>query len=119
MADFPDTRLRDTARAVRLAEKETDLTPQEPDAWVNLGLARYRAGDVKGTIDAMNKTLEFRSGGDAQAWFFLAMAHWQTGDKGQSREMYDRAVRWMKTNGSRKEDLLRYQQRRGGDPSRP
>jgi hypothetical protein len=39
--------------AVTLAEKATNLAPKEPDAWLTLGLARYRAGDVKGTIDAM------------------------------------------------------------------
>jgi hypothetical protein len=30
--------------------------------------------------------------------FFLAMAHWQQGEKVEARHWYDRAVRWMEKN---------------------
>ncbi len=108
LADFPDARLRDTARAITLAEEAARLAPRVPDAWASLGLARYRAGDWKGTIKAMDKTLELSPGGDSKAWFFVAMAHWQLRDKDQARKGYDRAVDWIETNGSQDEKLLRF-----------
>ena len=38
--------------------------------------------------------------GTLESWdtFFLAMAHWQQGEKEQARRYYDRAVRWMDEN---------------------
>ena len=92
LADFPDTRLRDTGRAIELAEKAVELAPREADPLVKLGLARYRAGDWRSTITAMQKALESRPGGDCTAWLFLAMAHQQLGVKDQARKEYDRAV---------------------------
>jgi tetratricopeptide (TPR) repeat protein len=108
LADFPETRLRNIARATALAEEATRLTPRVPDPWASLGLVRYRAGDWKGTITAMEKTLELSPGGDGQAWFFLAMARQQLGEKDRAREEFDRAVRWMKTNRSSDEDMLMF-----------
>jgi hypothetical protein len=52
--------------------------------------------------------MEFRSGGDSAEWFFLAMAHWQSGDKQQGRAWYDRAVHWMDENQPRDEKLRRW-----------
>ena len=52
--------------------------------------------------------MELRKGGDAFDWFFLAMAHWQLGDKAAARKWYDQAVRWMETNKPQNEELLRF-----------
>jgi hypothetical protein len=38
--------------------------------------------------------LEFNQGGNGYG-FFLAMAHWQLGDKDQARQGYDESVEWM------------------------
>src|SRR5262249_31777638 len=37
-------------------------------------------------------------GGDAFDGFFLAMAHWQSGDKDDARMRYEHAVQWFHTN---------------------
>jgi hypothetical protein len=42
--------------------------------------------------------MSLRHGGDSTDWFFLAMAHWQVGEKEEARRWYDKAVRWTKTN---------------------
>jgi hypothetical protein len=36
------------------------------------------------------------------------MAHWQLGDKEQSRKWYDRAVEWMEKNQPNHEELRRF-----------
>ena len=46
--------------------------------------------------------------GDATDWFFLAMAHWQLGDKDEARKWYDKAVEWMDKNQPKNEELLRF-----------
>ncbi|MEE8487046.1 MAG: tetratricopeptide repeat protein, partial [Gemmatimonadota bacterium] len=78
-----------------LAERAVELAPDEGAHWSTLGIARYRAGDWPGAIEALNESMELRSGGDASDWLFLAMAHWQKGDQDQAREWYNRAIEWL------------------------
>ena len=52
--------------------------------------------------------MELRKGGDSFDWFFLAMAHWQLGEKDKAREWYDRAVQWMDKNQPKNEELRRF-----------
>ena len=55
--------------------------------------------------------MELRKGGDANDWFFLAMAHWQLGEKEKARQWHDRAAQWMDDNKegvSNTEELRRF-----------
>jgi tetratricopeptide (TPR) repeat protein len=104
----PDSKLRDPSRAVELAKKAVELAPKEGTLWNTLGVAQYRAGDWKAAIEALSKSMELRNGGDSNDWFFLAMAHWQLGDKPQARSWFDKAVEWMEKNQPRDEELLRF-----------
>ena len=52
--------------------------------------------------------MELRMGGDSADWFFLAMAHWQLGEKDKARQWYDRAVEWMDKNEPMNEELRRF-----------
>ena len=61
-------------------------------------MAHYRAGDWKAAIAALDKSMQLRKGGDSFDWFFLAMAHWQLGNKDEARKWYDQAVEWMEKN---------------------
>jgi tetratricopeptide (TPR) repeat protein len=91
----PDTSLQDPKRAVELANEAAELAPRSAWPWNVLGLARYRTGAWKDSIAALEKSNELRKdGGDSFQWFFLAMAHWQLGNKEQARKWYDRAVEW-------------------------
>jgi hypothetical protein len=69
-----------------------------------LGEAYYRAGNWSGAV----KALEFSTDGqNAEAAFFLAMAHWEWDDKEQACKWYDQAERWAKAKKTQNEGLLR------------
>ena len=70
-----------------------------------MGLAHYRAGDWKAAIAALEKSMDLRKGGDSIDWFFLAMAHWQLGEKDEARKWYDKAVQWMAVNANDNAEL--------------
>jgi tetratricopeptide (TPR) repeat protein/serine/threonine protein kinase len=93
----PDVKLRNPRRGLEVARKAVELATQSGLAWQMVGWASYRTGDWKASIEALEKScaLQSDSGGDAFQWFFLAMAHWQLGEKDRARQWYDRAVAWM------------------------
>jgi eukaryotic-like serine/threonine-protein kinase len=108
LVTFQEPELRDRARAVELARKAVELAPKEGMFWNTLGAAHYRAGDWKAAIEALTKSMKLRNGGDANDWFFQAMAHWQLGDKPQARSWYDKAVPWMEKNQLKDDELIRF-----------
>ena len=91
-----------------MPRKPSNLTPRKRTNWNTLGAAHYRAGDWKAAIEALTKSMELGKGGDSTDWFFLAMAHWQLGDKTQARSWYDKAVPWMEKNQPKNEELIRF-----------
>jgi tetratricopeptide (TPR) repeat protein len=103
-----DPELRDPGRAVELAKKAVGLAPKVGTHWNTLGVAHYRACDWKAAIEALTQSMELRNGGDSNDWFFLAMAHWQRGDKPQARSWYDKAIPWMEKNQPKDEELIRF-----------
>ena len=76
-ATCPNPRFRDAGKAVRFAQKAVELAQTDGNAWNTLGAAQYRAGEWKLAVEALNKSMDLRMGGDGFDWFFLAMAHWQ------------------------------------------
>jgi tetratricopeptide (TPR) repeat protein len=109
LASCPDAKLRNPSEAVALAKRAVELAPNDFVSVWTLGVAHYRAGDWKAAIAALEKSKELRNGGASNVWFFLAMAHWQLGEKNTAREWYDRAVQWMDKNQPRDEGLRRLQ----------
>jgi tetratricopeptide (TPR) repeat protein len=108
LATCPDRKLRDPGQATELARKAVELDPKNPLYPNTLGVAQYRAGDFKAAIEALNKSMERRNGGDSFDWLFLAMAHWELGNKDEARQWYDRAVAWMEKNRPKDEELRRF-----------
>ena len=104
----PDARLRDPKLAVELARMAVRLAPGEGAPWNTLGLAYYRTGEWKLAIEALTKSMELGKGGDANDWFFLAMACWQLGDKPGARSWYDKADQSMRKNQPANEELARF-----------
>jgi serine/threonine protein kinase/Tfp pilus assembly protein PilF len=93
----PQCQFRDAARAITLAEHALVIFPCPTAPWCSscwntLGVARYRLGDWRGAIEALEKSCTLNSGGEPIDWFFLAMAHWQLGEKAKARSYYDRGV---------------------------
>jgi tetratricopeptide (TPR) repeat protein len=64
--------------------------------------------DWKAAVTALEKSRELSKGGNSFDWFFLAMAHWQLGDKEQARTWYDQAVQWMEKNQPNDAELCRF-----------
>jgi tetratricopeptide (TPR) repeat protein len=108
LATCPDPKFRDSAQAVELARQAVKLAPSSGTSWNTLGAARYCGGDWKAAVAALEKSMELRQGGDGLTWFFLAMAHWQLGDKKQARRWYDQAVTWMDKNKPQDDELRRF-----------
>jgi serine/threonine protein kinase len=108
LATAPDPTFRASAQAAALAKRGTELAPRNSDIWNTLGVALYREGDWHGAVEALRKSRELGSGGDACDLFFLAMAHWQLGDKELARHSYDEAVKWMDKNAPKDDELMRF-----------
>ncbi len=49
-----------------------------------------------------------RNGGDSFDWFFLAMTHWQLGNKDEARKWHAKAIEWMDKNAPANEELKRF-----------
>ncbi len=95
LATSPDGRLRNPARAVELARKAVAVTPDDAGNRTTLGIAEFRAGHWAEAAATLEKASALsKNGGDAYGWFFLAMADWQLGRRGQAREWYAKAVEW-------------------------
>jgi serine/threonine protein kinase/Tfp pilus assembly protein PilF len=108
IATWPDLKWRDPGLAVAHARKAVDLAPDIGGFWNTLGVAQYRNGDWKTAVEALMKSVQLRQGGDSFDFFFLAMAHWQLGEKDKARAWYDRAVAWMDQNAPQDGELKRF-----------
>jgi len=94
--------------AVQLATRAVELEPENGGFYNTLGVANYRAGRWQDAIHALQKSLELTGGGDANDWFFLAMACWQLGDQEQGRTWYEKAAAWTQERKSADEQLRRF-----------
>jgi serine/threonine protein kinase/tetratricopeptide (TPR) repeat protein len=97
------------AEALALAEKAVKRAP-DVDYFVNtLGVAQYRAGNWKAAIDTLTRA-DALYGGRLFSYnaFFLAMAHWQRGEKEQALKEYAPALVWMEKYAPKDAHLLRF-----------
>jgi tetratricopeptide (TPR) repeat protein len=94
-----ESELRDPTEAVALAKKAVELRPTEGSGWNTLGAAQYRAGDWQAAVDSLTKSMELRQGGDAEDWYFLAMAHCRIGNMEEARKWRQQAIEWVERNG--------------------
>jgi eukaryotic-like serine/threonine-protein kinase len=107
LASAPDLKVRNPARAVKLAQRMVELAPDELEFVSTRGIARYQAGDSKGAKADLQESIKLRSAkkpndywdqsGDA---FFLAMALWRLGEKREAHEWYDKGVQWTRKLGA-------------------
>src|SRR5262249_53580684 len=89
LATCPDPQHRDAPRAVELAKAVVRGQPEHGYYWVTLGAAQYGMGDYQAAVRALEQAHQLPSGRGSSTWFFLAMAHWQLGDKDQALKLYD------------------------------
>ena len=106
-----DPKLRDPVRAVALAKRAVELKPNERKYWNTLGMALYRAGDLKEARAALQKSLDLVQGGDNQYVcrdrLYLAMANWRLDEKDEARKEYDRATEWILKKAPKDEESQR------------
>ncbi len=107
-ATCADLQLRNYLQAVESAKKAVQLAPKVRPYWNTLGVALYRIGACKESIDSLERSMQLRNGGDSFDWFFLAMDYQQLGEKEKARAWYDKAVQWMDKNQPKNEELRRF-----------
>ncbi len=108
LATCADRPFRNPRQAVELAQKAVHLAPDNGDYYNTLGVAHYAAGHWQPAIDALQKSMELRHGGDGYDWFFLALAHAQLGHKDKARSWYDQAAAWTDRNAAHDAQLRRF-----------
>jgi hypothetical protein len=72
-----------------------------------LGVVRYRAGQFQEALTQLEKSAGLSRRDDCARQLFLAMAHWQLGDKEKGHAFYRRAVEWLERNQSQDPEELR------------
>jgi Flp pilus assembly protein TadD len=96
LATCPESDCRNAHRAVELAQELADRFPDRSLHWATLGVAHYGTGDYPAAIQALTKATQLPGGPNVffprSVGFFLAMSHWQLGDKEEARRWYDQAV---------------------------
>ena len=109
LAAESDPALLDPPEAVRLADRAVRLAPDRDAVWNTLGVARYRAGDWAGAVEALERSAAANPpGGTAFDQFFLAMAFRRLGDEGRARESLGRAIDWADQYRPGHPDLARF-----------
>jgi hypothetical protein len=108
-ATDPDPSARNPAEAVRLAERAVAADAKNCLYLKTLGVARYRAGDFSGSIEALKGSIDSEglNGDDA---FFLAMAQARLGRHAEALEWYEKADQWMRTNESSDAEVKRFRE---------
>jgi tetratricopeptide (TPR) repeat protein len=96
LATDPDPSPRDPARALALAEEAVRISPDHEALWNTLGVARYRAGQWTGAIEALERSIIASPGGDGTAFdhYFLAMAWCQLRREDLAGEWLERGTAW-------------------------
>jgi serine/threonine-protein kinase len=94
-ADCPVPALRDPARAGDLARQCLRQDPLSAAGLVAYGLARYRAGDAREAVGALEKGLNKLADADEArptAELVLVMARWHSGQRDSARELFARSA---------------------------
>jgi tetratricopeptide (TPR) repeat protein len=100
---------RDGELAVGLAKRAVERAPDQGYIVNTLGTAYYRAGEWQSAIETLKRADELHQGqffsSDA---FFIAMAHWQLGEKDAALKWHNTAVRWMDKFAADNEEQRRF-----------
>jgi tetratricopeptide (TPR) repeat protein len=94
---------RSLERALRAAQRAAGETADNYKIFQHtVGMIHFRLGHHREAVAALEASLVASEGvWTARNLFYLAMAHQQLGDRGQSRECLKRAVQWCEENKER------------------
>jgi tetratricopeptide (TPR) repeat protein len=111
LATASESQGRNPPRAVELAEKLVRLAAENAAFRNTLGAARYSAGDWRGAIRDLQKSIDQLGPANplnAFSGFIAAQAHWQLGEADRAREWFEKAVAWMENGGHDDPELKRF-----------
>jgi serine/threonine-protein kinase len=98
----------DHDEALVRSRKAVELAPKDGNFANTLSLAEYRSGHWAESIAAALRSLELLRNVDPSNWFFLAMAHVQTGKKDEACKWFDKAAAWTKEKDPRNPELRQF-----------
>ncbi len=87
-----DTPLRDFPRAREHAQRGTQLAPENPGIWENLGEAQYGCGQFVEAAASLEKARQLGRELPTGTRLVLALAYWHTGDRDKACEHYVEAA---------------------------
>jgi eukaryotic-like serine/threonine-protein kinase len=100
LATDADPENRDPEKATELARLAVELNPASADNYNDLGVALYRVGKYQESAEALEKADAMIDGGAPQYRIFLAMAHWQLGNKERARSSFAEGAAWIQENST-------------------
>ena len=105
----PDHNAEHAKQAAEMAQRAVNLEPQDASHWKTLGVAQYRNGEFRATIDSLEKAESLKP----LQWFstnayFTAMAHWQLGEAEEAHRWYTDAVKDHEARGQGDEELAAF-----------
>jgi eukaryotic-like serine/threonine-protein kinase len=106
LATCPELKLRDSRRAVELAEKAVTLGPKIASCWNTLGMARYRAQNYAGSLKALMKAMELGEGKRSDDWLILAMAEWRLDQKSKAKQLFTHALHRIEAESNNDQELM-------------
>jgi serine/threonine protein kinase/tetratricopeptide (TPR) repeat protein len=71
----PDPKARDPERALGIVREAVEIDSRSAFAWQSLGWVRYRVGNWRGSVEALEKSCGLWHGGSSTQWVVLALAH--------------------------------------------
>ena len=104
----PNEAIRNSSRAMELADQAVRLCPAMWESWNTLGVARYRSGDWTGAKKALETALLKKKARFAFDGFFLAMTLWQLGEQDSARQLFLKSEEWRLRNEPENVELLRF-----------
>jgi tetratricopeptide (TPR) repeat protein len=87
--DCPYEELRDPEQALRLAQRAQSVVPPGATSLDTLGMAYYRAGNLKMALAAFEKALPLKGEYTAAVNFSLVLVHVKRGEREKARRIYD------------------------------
>ncbi len=95
-------------KAIALAGEATALKPEIGGYWNTMAWAQFRAGRFKEAIEAAERSMQLRAGGDPYDWLVMAMAKWRMGEPRQVLTWYARSTEWISANAPHDQELARF-----------
>ena len=108
VASRPETPTADLAQALDLIREAVAKAPDDGSFRNTLGVVRYRLGDWKGAVEALEDSVRLRDGGDPFDWLFLAMARHRLGERDVARRWLEKSVARAQETTTDNEEVKRF-----------